>query len=117
MIVINFLLVCLMITGVSLIVLHLLEKNTKKNDTTITEFMVMRPTNDLEIVGERLKLSRFGKYRPERSRGEYSLSFLLDNPGFYAISEIIDRGQVIQINAGRETNYARSRSLSPLKFA
>jgi hypothetical protein len=50
----------------------------KDRYTAILEFEVIAPTNDMETIGEKLKLSAFGEYCPDASMRGYSLLHLLD---------------------------------------
>lgn len=79
----------------------------KKYYTGIIEFEVIKPTNDMETIGEKLKLSQFGEYCPDNSLRGYGLLHLLDNPLFYRVSKIIMQGRVYIIPADREKNYAK----------
>lgn len=76
-----------------------------ENYTAILEFEVIAPTNDVEKVGEVLKLSHFGEYCPDNSMRGYSLLHLLDHPSHYRISKIISKGETFSIPAGRELDY------------
>lgn len=78
----------------------------KENHTAILEFEVVNPTDELETVGEKLSLSPYGEYCPERSLRGYALLFLLDHPDHYRVSKIIMRGLIYIIPEGREKNYA-----------
>lgn len=60
--------------------------------TAITEFEVIRPTNELEKAGEKLKLSAFGEFCPDNSMRAYDLLYLLLLPQYYRISKIVDKG-------------------------
>lgn len=79
---------------------------SKKNYTAITEFEVIAPTNDLETVGEILKLSSFGEYCPDNSMRGYQLLHLLDHPLHYRVSKITMKGKSYIIPADREKNYS-----------
>ena len=72
--------------------------------TTISEFEVIKPANDLETVGEKLLLSRFGEYCPKNSLRGYSLLFLLENPKFYRVSKVVMKGTEYVIAAKRPKN-------------
>lgn len=78
----------------------------KGNTTLITEFEVIAPTNDMEVVGEKLALSKFGEYCPDNSLRGYSLLSLLDHPDHYRVSKITMKGKSYIIPADRVKNYA-----------
>ena len=61
----------------------------KNNYTTILEFEVINPQNDMEYVGEKLELSSFGEYCPDASLRGYSLEYLLRNNQNYIPTIII----------------------------
>lgn len=67
----------------------------KDNHTAIAEFEVIKPTNDIETVGEKLTLSFFGEYCPDRSLRGYQLSWLLQHPKNYRITKLIEKGKEI----------------------
>lgn len=68
----------------------------KARYTAIKEFTVIKPMNDLEHVGEKLKLSLFGEYCPGRSLRGYQLEKLITNPKHYRVSKIIQKGIEIE---------------------
>lgn len=78
----------------------------KKHYTAITEFEVIAPTNDMETIGEKLKLSMFGEYCPDNSLRGYSLLHLLDHPLHYRVSKITMQGISYIIPADRKKNYS-----------
>lgn len=69
----------------------------KKHWTTILEFEVIKPTNNMETKGERIKLSSFGEYCPDNSLRGYQLSFLLLHPKNYRAIKIVSKGEVANI--------------------
>lgn len=75
-------------------------------DTAIIEFEVIFPANCIEKVGEKLKLSLFGEFCPDKSLRGYSLLFLLDNPMHYRVSKVKMKGRVFSIPSDRKKNYA-----------
>lgn len=77
----------------------------KENYTSVLEFTITNPTNDMERVGERLELSMFGEYCPKKSARGYNLLFLLDHPKHYRVSKIIMKGIKYVIPADRNKNY------------
>ena len=77
----------------------------KERYTTITEFEVIEPTNDIETIGEKIKLSAFGEYCPDGSLRGYSLLHLLDHQLHYRVSKIIMQGNEYEIPLGREQNW------------
>lgn len=76
----------------------------KDNATLISEFEIMNPAREGEVVGEKMVLN---------SKGEYSLSngstinllFLLDHPAHYRISMVVMNGIQYVIPADREKNW------------
>jgi len=64
----------------------------KSNWTAITEFEVIKPLNNIEKKGEKIKLSVFGEYCPENSLRGYQLSYLLLHPKNYRPSKIVCKG-------------------------
>jgi hypothetical protein len=74
--------------------------------TYIDEFEVIKASNDLEAVGEKLKLSQFGEYCPDNSLRGYSLIYLLDNPEYYRPCLIVMQGHGYVTAIDREKNYA-----------
>lgn len=68
--------------------------NTK---TAITIFVVIKPLDELEMVGEELILTFFGEYCPERSMRGYSLFHLVTHPQNYCIKTIMQQGKIYQI--------------------
>ena len=88
----------------------------KDNETTILEFEVIAPTNDLEKVGETLALSPFGEYCPEGSLRGYNLLFLLDHTMHYRVSKIMMKGKTYEIPAERKKNYVTDMHPNSLKF-
>lgn len=84
--------------------------------TTITEFEVIAPTNDIEKVGWLLKLSAFGEYCPDNSLCGYSLLHLLDHPLHYRVSKIMMKGKVYEIPADRKKNYAPAYHPETMKY-
>lgn len=64
----------------------------KCNWTTITEFEVIKPTNEMEHKGEKIKLSSFGEYCPDNSLRGYQLAFLLMNNKNYRPTKIVSKG-------------------------
>jgi hypothetical protein len=64
----------------------------KKNWTTIIEFEVVKPINDIETKGEKIKLSPFGEYCPDNSLRGYQLGYLLLNPKNYRPTKIVVKG-------------------------
>ena len=62
------------------------------NWTTITEFEVIKPTNEMESKGEKLKLSKFGMYCPDGSLRGYYIAFLLINNKNYRPTKIVSKG-------------------------
>jgi hypothetical protein len=75
--------------------------------TCILEFVVLDPQNDMESVGERLKLSTFGEYCPDASLRGYSLYSLLLDPESYRPSKIVQMGEVFELdyNDGRPCDH------------
>lgn len=71
--------------------------------TCILEFEVVKPLDELETPGERLKLSMFGEYCPDNSLRGYSLHHLITNRSHYRVSKIIQKGEVIEIPVLTET--------------
>lgn len=69
----------------------------KERHTAIIDFVVIKPTNEYETVGEILKLSFFGEYCPDKSMRGYSLFHLLTHPINYCIKSIIQKGVVYEI--------------------
>lgn len=69
----------------------------KKNQTYILEFEVVKPTNDMETIGEILYLSQFGEYCPNGSLRGYALAYLLYNSQNYRVSKIMQKGIIIVI--------------------
>lgn len=65
--------------------------------TCILEFEVVKPLDELESPGEKLKLSMFGEYCPDNSLRGYSLQHLIVNRGNYRVAKIIQKGEVIEI--------------------
>lgn len=83
--------------------------------TAIIEFEVIKPNSHFaETKGEKLKLSMFGEFCPDNSLRGYSLLFLLDNPLYYRISKIVEKGKILVIPADRKQNYASDISTSQL---
>jgi hypothetical protein len=66
--------------------------------TAITEFEVIKPTNEIETVGEKLTLSMFGEYCPSNSLRGYSLKHLLSNSKNYKPTKIIQQGKRSFVN-------------------
>lgn len=64
-------------------------EEVKKVEFRITEFEVIKPTNEIESVGEKLKLSAFGEFCPDNSLRGYSIQFLLSSPENYRVSKVI----------------------------
>ncbi len=60
--------------------------------TTIKSFIVTKPMNEMETVGEILELSMFGEYCPNNSLRGYSLWCLLSNYKNYHVYEITQKG-------------------------
>lgn len=91
----------------------------KKYKTLIQEFEVIKPENDLETIGQRLRLSFFGEYFPLETIGQrlrlsfygeycpaqsmrsYSLLELLSKPENYRVAVIIQQGQLIEFVNGK----------------
>ena len=69
----------------------------KANYTAITEFVVLKPKDELETVGEKLRLSNFGEYCPDNSLRGYTLQELLINSENYKPSVIIEMGKTISL--------------------
>lgn len=88
----------------------------KDNDTGILEFEVIAPTNDLEQIGEKLTLSKFGEYCPDNSLRGYNLLFLLDHTLHYRVSKIMMKGKAYEIPADRKKNYVTDMHPHSLKF-
>ncbi len=89
----------------------------KKDPTTcILEFEVISPTNDLEKVGDKLTLDKFGEYLPANSKRGNNLLFLLDHTMHYRISKIMMRGTTYVIPADRKKNYITDVHPESLKF-
>ncbi len=78
----------------------------KDRYTAITEFEVIAPTNDLEFIGEKLKLSNFGEFCPDNGLRGYSLLSLLDHPSHYRVSKMTMKGKSYIVPADREKDYA-----------
>jgi hypothetical protein len=64
----------------------------KSNWTAITEFEVVKPTNEMETKGEKLKLSQFGEYCPDGSLRGYQFAFLLLHNKNYRPTKIVSQG-------------------------
>lgn len=64
----------------------------KSNWTAITEFEVIKPKSSMEKKGEKIKLTVFGEYCPDKSLRGYTLSYLLLNPKNYRPTEIVQMG-------------------------
>lgn len=88
----------------------------KENQTTIIEFEVIAPTNDMEKIGKKLELSDFGMYCPDGSLRGYSLLFLLDHTLHYRISKIMMQGKVYEIPVNRPKNYTAESHPDTFKF-
>jgi hypothetical protein len=83
----------------------------KQNYTAILEFEVIEPTNEIEYIGEKITLSAFGEYCPKKSMRGYSLLYLLDNPKYYRVSRIIERGDSITLDySNNRMNYAKKKN-------
>jgi len=65
----------------------------KSNWTAIIEFEVIKPTNEMETKGEKLKLSPFGEYCPDNSLRGYQFAFLLMNNRNYRPTKIVSQGK------------------------
>lgn len=76
-------------------------KIKKEYTSAILEFEVIWPTNDQDMIGEKLPLSVFGEYGP---RG-YTLLYLLDHPAHYRVSRVLMRGIKYEIPIDREKNW------------
>lgn len=89
----------------------------QENLTTIVEFEVIAPTNDLETVGEKIVLSEFGEYCPEGGslRG-YSLLVLLDHSLHYRVSKIMMQGKTYIIPEDRKKNYKTGFHPETMKY-
>lgn len=77
----------------------------KENYTAIKQFIVIKPTNKYETVGEEIDLSRFGEFCPDKSLRGYTLLFLLDHPDHYRVSKIVMKGITYNIPQDREKNW------------
>jgi hypothetical protein len=89
----------------------------KDRYTAILEFEVIAPTNEMETIGEKLKLSAFGEYCPDASMRGYSLLHLLDHPLHYRVSLIEMKGIKYEIPAEREKNYSPSYHPETIKYS
>ena len=69
----------------------------KSNWTAILEFEVIKPTNEMETKGEKIKLSAFGEYCPDNSLRGYQLAYLLMRPKNYRPTKIVSKGQTANI--------------------
>jgi hypothetical protein len=88
----------------------------KERYTAILEFEVIKPTNDMEQVGEILSLSSFGEYCPENSLRGYSLLFLLDQPKYYRVCKIVQKGINYTIPIDRKQNWVVDEVQESLKY-
>lgn len=88
----------------------------QENHTAITEFEVIAPTNDIEVVGWKLKLSAFGEYCPDNSLCGYSLLHLLDHPKHYRVTKIMMKGKVYNVPADRKQNMAPTYHPETMKY-
>lgn len=88
----------------------------KDAETNIVEFEVIAPTNDLEQIGEKLTLSKFGEFCPENSKRGYNLLFLLDHTMHYRVSKIMMKGKTYIVPADRHKNYVTDMHPNSLKF-
>jgi hypothetical protein len=69
----------------------------KQNYTAIVEFEVLIPTDELETVGEKLKLSPFGEFCPDNSLRGYSLAYLIINPRYYKVTKVVVQGESLSV--------------------
>lgn len=67
----------------------------KAHYTAILEFVVLKPRNDIERIGEKLKLSAFGEFCPDNSLRGYDLLYLLCYPENYRVSKVVIQGEEI----------------------
>lgn len=77
----------------------------------ITEFEVVQPANNLEKAGQKIDLMPIGSYQNENGGSGYSLIYLLENPSYYRVSEIVMCGAKLKVPNGRSTNYAKAIQL------
>mgnify|MGYP000159171765 CR=1 FL=1 len=75
---------------------ELLIRNFPK--TGILEFEVIKPINNLEIVGQKLILNIMGEYSPANSNRGYSLLHLLQRPDNYRVSRIVQNSKPYYIS-------------------
>lgn len=64
----------------------------KSNWTAILEFEIIKPQNEIEKKGEKIKLSPFGEYCPDNSLRAYQLGYLLMCPKNYRPTKIVCKG-------------------------
>ena len=85
--------------------------------TAITEFEVIAPINDIEIVGEKIALSTTGDFTPENNPCRwYSLLHLLDHPLHYHVSKVIMQGRCYVIPVDREKNFSPKFHPDTMKY-
>lgn len=70
------------------------QESGKKKPTCILSFVVIKPTNELESVGEILHLCHHGEYCPNKSLRGYSLTYLLANSQNYKPNTVSERGEL-----------------------
>jgi hypothetical protein len=76
---------------------HTSNINQYKKLSLITDFVVIKPTNEIETKGEILTLSIFGEYCPEASLRGYELKDLLLQPENYKPLNILHQDQKINL--------------------